>query len=276
MIAGGTCIRFIETYCRVPIGVGALGPMRLAHGSRRTRSRSSSPRVCGRRVADPTGQCQEHAVGGGRLVGGRRSRGLPDDSARRARRPARAAHLCSDRSRRDGAPQSPSCVSGSWSTRARMSAGSGRRGATASCSAACRRNGFMGSHRTLALLDEAQTVEPDVWNAILQGAGKRDSSLVVAIGTPAPGARVRRCTTWRPRPGRRGGPVDRVRRRSRLRLDDVGSGTGEPGAARRDPVRGRVRGRARPRHVGSRVPPVPARPVDRRGVLDVVTAGRVG
>jgi len=46
---------------------------------------------------------------------------------------------------------------------------------------------LQGLNPTVALVDEAQTVAPEVWSALVQGAGKRDASLVLAIGTPAPG-----------------------------------------------------------------------------------------
>lgn len=49
---------------------------------------------------------------------------------------------------------------------------------------------LQGLNPTVALVDEAQTVAPDVLAAVLQGAGKREASLVLAIGTPAPGAEV--------------------------------------------------------------------------------------
>jgi phage terminase large subunit-like protein len=45
---------------------------------------------------------------------------------------------------------------------------------------------LQGLNPTVALVDEAQTVPPEVWSALIQGAGKRESSLVLAIGTPAP------------------------------------------------------------------------------------------
>ena len=46
---------------------------------------------------------------------------------------------------------------------------------------------LQGLNPSVALVDEAQTVTPEVWSALVQGAGKRDASLVLAIGTPAPG-----------------------------------------------------------------------------------------
>lgn len=46
---------------------------------------------------------------------------------------------------------------------------------------------LQGLNPSVALVDEAQTVNPEVWSALVQGAGKRDTSLVLAIGTPAPG-----------------------------------------------------------------------------------------
>jgi len=49
---------------------------------------------------------------------------------------------------------------------------------------------LQGLNPTVALVDEAQTIPPEVLSAVLQGAGKREASLVLAIGTPAPGAEV--------------------------------------------------------------------------------------
>ena len=45
---------------------------------------------------------------------------------------------------------------------------------------------LQGLNPSVALVDEAQTVPPEVWSALIQGAGKRATSLVLAIGTPAP------------------------------------------------------------------------------------------
>ncbi len=45
---------------------------------------------------------------------------------------------------------------------------------------------LQGLNPTVALIDEAQTLQSDVLAAILQGAGKRSESLVLAIGTPKP------------------------------------------------------------------------------------------
>lgn len=45
---------------------------------------------------------------------------------------------------------------------------------------------LQGLNPTVALVDEAQTVAPEVMRAIMQGAGKRPESLVLAIGTPDP------------------------------------------------------------------------------------------
>ena len=46
---------------------------------------------------------------------------------------------------------------------------------------------LQGLNPSLALIDEAQTVTPEVLASVLQGAGKRAQSLVLAIGTPSPG-----------------------------------------------------------------------------------------
>jgi len=45
-----------------------------------------------------------------------------------------------------------------------------------------------GLNPTVALVDESQTVTREVWAAVMQGAGKRAASLVLGIGTPAPNA----------------------------------------------------------------------------------------
>jgi len=50
---------------------------------------------------------------------------------------------------------------------------------------------LQGLNPTVALVDEAETVDVDVFNALAQGAGKRSESLVLAIGTPAPEAQSR-------------------------------------------------------------------------------------
>ena len=49
---------------------------------------------------------------------------------------------------------------------------------------------LQGLNPTLALVDESQTIPPDVVYAVVQGAGKRSDSLVLSIGTPAPTADV--------------------------------------------------------------------------------------
>lgn len=51
-------------------------------------------------------------------------------------------------------------------------------------------NRLQGLNPSLALVDEAQTIDPAILHAIEQGAGKRTESLVLAIGTPAPDAQT--------------------------------------------------------------------------------------
>jgi phage terminase large subunit-like protein len=51
-------------------------------------------------------------------------------------------------------------------------------------------NRLQGLNPSVALVDEAQTIPPEVLRAVQQGAGKRPESLVLAIGTPAPGAQA--------------------------------------------------------------------------------------
>jgi phage terminase large subunit-like protein len=65
---------------------------------------------------------------------------------------------------------------------------------------------LQGLNPTVALIDEAQTVSPEVFAAVQQGAGKRAASLVLAIGTPAPGAQDSALFTLRER-ARAGAPV---------------------------------------------------------------------
>lgn len=49
---------------------------------------------------------------------------------------------------------------------------------------------LQGLNPSVALVDESQTIAPDVLAAIMQGAGKRAESLVLAIGTPAPDSQL--------------------------------------------------------------------------------------
>ena len=70
---------------------------------------------------------------------------------------------------------------------------------------------LQGLNPTIALVDEAETVEIDVFNALAQGAGKRAESLVLAIGTPAPEAQSRTLFVFRERGARRRDPVGRIR-----------------------------------------------------------------
>lgn len=63
-----------------------------------------------------------------------------------------------------------------------------------------------GLNPTVALVDEAQSVDPAVFRSLLQGAGKRPESLVLAIGTPAPGAQSSALYDLRER-NRAGAPV---------------------------------------------------------------------
>ncbi|HKV67689.1 MAG TPA: hypothetical protein VJN72_06335 [Gaiellales bacterium] len=65
---------------------------------------------------------------------------------------------------------------------------------------------LQGLNPTVALIDEAQTVTPDVFAAVQQGAGKRASSLVLAIGTPAPGKQDSALYTLRER-AQQGAPL---------------------------------------------------------------------
>jgi len=58
---------------------------------------------------------------------------------------------------------------------------------------------LQGLNPSLALVDEAQTVDPEVFTAVEQGAGKRAASLVLAIGTPAPDAQGSALFTLRER-----------------------------------------------------------------------------
>jgi len=58
---------------------------------------------------------------------------------------------------------------------------------------------LQGLNPTVALIDEAQTLPPAVLSAVLQGAGKRAESLVLAIGTPQPGGQASALFTLRER-----------------------------------------------------------------------------
>lgn len=65
---------------------------------------------------------------------------------------------------------------------------------------------LQGLNPTVALVDEAETVPAPVWHTVVQGAGKRAESLVLAIGTPAPGAQESALWDVRER-ARAGAPV---------------------------------------------------------------------
>jgi phage terminase large subunit-like protein len=80
---------------------------------------------------------------------------------------------------------------------------------------------LQGLNPTVALIDEAQTVDAVTFNAVLQGAGKRAASLVLAIGTPAPGAQTSALFELRER-AREGAPIAWVEYSAEMgcRLDD--------------------------------------------------------
>ncbi|HEY7009043.1 MAG TPA: hypothetical protein VH395_08895 [Jatrophihabitantaceae bacterium] len=56
---------------------------------------------------------------------------------------------------------------------------------------------IQGSNPTVALIDEAETLPPEVVNGMVLSGGKRERSLVLAIGTPKPGGQTSALYTLR-------------------------------------------------------------------------------
>ena len=102
---------------------------------------------------------------------------------------------------------------------------------------------LQGLNPTLALVDESQTIAPEIAYTVAQGAGKRPDSLVLTIGTPAPTPEARASALFdrRERAGRVSSPMDRVRRGRGMPARRSGSvEKGEPRARRGDPLRRRA------------------------------------
>jgi phage terminase large subunit-like protein len=181
------CIRFIETYCRIPSGVGSGQPMRLHRYQRDAIEAVLDSGVRTGGVQIPRGNAKSTlwaAVGLWAICDFPDAPQVPlvaHDSLHAQRtlfRPVqRMVRLETELSRRLVVYTSNAerRVWSPWND-----------GELLPLPADADR--LQGLNPTIALVDEAQTIPPEVWQAVLQGAGKRAESLVLAIGTPAPGA----------------------------------------------------------------------------------------
>ena len=180
-------IRFIETYCRVPSGVGAGELMRLRRFQRESLEVLLAPGVRTGGEQIPRGNAKSTlwaAVGLWALCDHPDSPQVPLvafnslQAQRTLMRPVRSmVRACSELEAR---------VAVYTATNDRRAWSAWNDGELLPLPADPEK--LQGLNPTVALIDEAQTLPPAVLSAVLQGAGKRVASLVLAIGTPAPGA----------------------------------------------------------------------------------------
>jgi phage terminase large subunit-like protein len=180
-------IRFIETYCRVPSGVGAGELIRLHRYQRHSLEvlLAEGVRTGGEQI--PRGNAKSTlwaAVGLWALCDHPDSPQVPLvafnslQAQRTLMRPVRSmVRAC---------PELEARVAVYTATNDRRAWSAWNDGELLPLPASAER--LQGLNPTVALIDEAQTLPPAVLSAVLQGAGKRAASLVLAIGTPAPGA----------------------------------------------------------------------------------------
>jgi phage terminase large subunit-like protein len=183
------CIRFIETYCRIPSGVGYGTPLRL-HRYQRTgieRLLGAGVRTGGLQI--PRGNAKSTLWGAVGLWAVCDHEDAPQvplvaynglQAQRTLLRPVRRMVALE--------PELASRVVVYTSSADRRVWSGWNDGELLPLPADVER--LQGLNPTVALIDEAQTIPPEVLAAILQGAGKRAASLVLAIGTPAPGAQL--------------------------------------------------------------------------------------
>jgi phage terminase large subunit-like protein len=194
------CIRWIETYCRVPSGVGYGEPLRLAPFQKRSIEVLLARGVRTGGLQIPRGNAKStlwSAVGLWALCDHDDSPQVPlvastaGHALRTLFRPARTMiDLEPELSRR-------LVVYSSSSDRRIWSAWND--GELLPLPAHVDR--LQGLNPTVALVDEAQTVPLDVQTAIAQGAGKRAASLVLSIGTPSPDGKASALFDLRTRAG---------------------------------------------------------------------------
>lgn len=180
-------IRWIETYVRVPSGVGAGKPLKLARFQREELERVLAPGVRQGGIQIPRGNAKSTlwaAVGLWAVCDPPDAPQVPLvaynalQAGRTLMRPIRRMVSLN--------PELDSrCVVYSSNNERRVWSG-WNDGELLPLAADVER--LQGLNPTVALVDEAQTVDPSVLRALLQGAGKRAESLVLVIGTPAPGA----------------------------------------------------------------------------------------
>lgn len=181
------CIRFLETYCRIPSGVGAGGLIRLARFQKRAIDEllAGNVRTAGEQI--PRGNAKSTlwaAVGLWAVADLEDAPQVPLvafnglQAMRTLFRPARRMVQLDPELSARLVPYSSSSDRRIWSP--------WNDGELYPLPAD--ENRLQGLNPSVALVDESQTIDPAVLFAIEQGAGKRAESLVLAIGTPAPDA----------------------------------------------------------------------------------------
>jgi phage terminase large subunit-like protein len=180
-------IRFIETYCKVPSGIGAGELIRLHRYQRESLEVLLAPGVRTGGEQIPRGNAKSTlwaAVGLWALCDHPDSPQVPLvafnslQAQRTLMRPVRSmVRAC---------PELEARVAVYTATNDRRAWSAWNDGELLPLPADPEK--LQGLNPTVALIDEAQTLPPAVLSAVLQGAGKRAASLVLAIGTPAPAA----------------------------------------------------------------------------------------
>lgn len=185
------CIRWIETYCRVPSGANAGKPLKLAAFQKTNLERLLGDGVRNGGLQIPRGNakstlwaavglwatCDEPFMPSVPLIA---YNGL--QAQRNLLRPLRGMLKLAD-------VELASRVRAYTANNERRVYCAWNEGELLPLPADVER--LQGLNPSIALVDEAQTIPPDVLYAIAQGAGKRADSLVLAIGTPAPGRDAR-------------------------------------------------------------------------------------
>jgi phage terminase large subunit-like protein len=181
------CIRFIETYCRAPSGAGAGERIKLAPFQRDELEELLAPGVRSGGVQIPRGNGKSTLWA---AVGLWAVADFPDapqvplvafnglQAMRTLFKPA--ARMVSLE------PELSSRMTTYTANTDRLIKSWWNSGELLALPANVER--LQGLNPSVALVDEAQTIPPEVLYAVQQGAGKRPESLVLAIGTPAPDA----------------------------------------------------------------------------------------
>lgn len=181
------CIRFVESYCKIPSGVGYGQPMRLHRYQRESIERLLAEHVRTGGLQIPRGNTKSTtwaAVGLWAVCDPPDAPQVPLvaynglQAQRTLLRPVRRMVTLE--------PELSSRLVVYTASNDRRVWSAWNDGELLPLPADVER--LQGLNPTVALIDESQTIAPEVLAAVLQGAGKRAESLVLSIGTPAPQA----------------------------------------------------------------------------------------